>query len=94
MDIMAQLLKSRFRNGFVPISVETDTLAAQPTLLRTSGLFTVDFRNVQPRSAWRMLALNALIGLRLSSQPLHLHSEIFFFRFFSALRHATYRTTS
>jgi hypothetical protein len=60
MGIIAQLLKSRFRNGFVPIAVETDTLTAQPTLLGTSGRFTVDFGNLQPRSAWRTLALNVL----------------------------------
>jgi hypothetical protein len=45
-------------------------------------------------SALRILELNALTCLRLSSHPLQLHSEIFFFRFFLALRHATYRTTS
>jgi hypothetical protein len=45
---IAQLLKSRLRNGLVPIAVEIDTLTAQPTLLRTSALFTVDSGTLQP----------------------------------------------
>jgi hypothetical protein len=49
--VMAQSLKSRLGNRFVPIVLETDMPTGQPTLLRTSGLFTVDFGDVQPRSA-------------------------------------------
>ena len=47
----------------------------QPTLLSRIGLFTVHLGNVQPPSTWRILALNALNMLVLSSQPLHRRSE-------------------
>jgi hypothetical protein len=52
------------------------------------------FLELATLSALRISELNALTSLCLLSQPLHFHSEIFFFRFSSALRHATYRTTS
>ena len=49
------------------------------------GLFTVVRGNVQPLFTQRLLALNALICLRFSSQPLHCRSAAFSFRFFSLL---------
>jgi hypothetical protein len=89
-----QLLRSRLRDGFVPIAVETDTLTAQPTLPRTSGLFTVDFGHLQPRSAWRTLALNVLNMLVLVFTNIASPVLRFPLSICPGLRHATYRTTS